>query len=355
MTRRARLAALLAMHLWLQHGLDEVLQGPVVLLADQVKLPAEEHVMFQAGIEVALQAELRDLVEVVAVDVRVDAQEALEDGLDQVGELLRERRADLGREDVVVVEEVLDPVHQVLHVLARGQQHGLLQRNGAVGHQRGVLPQVLVLVGGDHARARLRRAELGDGAVQHVDLVVEVHHVHRQPLVDVLALGKLDRADERVVRPQRLLGVAADVLVRGDVLHGGVDGRVLVRGERGERHGLRAAGQALQFEAARGAHRVRVEVLEERHGGGGDAARRPCMGVYVCAASGRSTRRAYADALTRRRSSSCPADWPCAPACARHPRARCGRRSHSFMTLRVLNSVRTAWASLRSANFTAAL
>lgn len=48
-----------------------------------------------------------------------------------------------------------------------------------------------VLVCGFHLGAGLRRAELGDGSVEEVDLVVEVHHVDGQPLVLVLAVGQL--------------------------------------------------------------------------------------------------------------------------------------------------------------------
>lgn len=49
-----------------------------------------------------------------------------------------------------------------------------------------------ILICGLHLGTRLGRAELGDGAVEQVDLVVEIHHVDRQPFVLVLALGQLD-------------------------------------------------------------------------------------------------------------------------------------------------------------------
>ena len=41
-----------------------------------------------------------------------------------------------------------------------------------------------------HDRTPLFCAELCDGAVEHVDLVEEVDGVHRDPLVQVLALGE---------------------------------------------------------------------------------------------------------------------------------------------------------------------
>lgn len=151
-----------------------------------------------------LQPQLGDLVKVVAVDVSVNPENPLKNRLDQHWELLGEWGSDLQRENVVVVKEPLDPVHQVLDVLARGQQHRTLAR---------LLPQVLVFLGGDHPRTRRGRAKLGDRPVQHVDLVVEVDGVDGQPLVDVLVLRELHCLDECVVQPEGLLGVVSDVLV----------------------------------------------------------------------------------------------------------------------------------------------
>ena len=76
-----------------------------------------------------------------------------------------------------------------------------------------VLPEILVLLCGDHAGARCRRAELRDRPVEHVDLVVEVHNVHSQPLVHVLAIGQLHRLGKRGARAERLFRVAPDLPV----------------------------------------------------------------------------------------------------------------------------------------------
>ena len=47
-----------------------------------------------------------------------------------------------------------------------------------------------VLVGGLHFGTRLRAAEFGDGAVEQVDLVVEIDNVDGEPFVHVFALGQ---------------------------------------------------------------------------------------------------------------------------------------------------------------------
>lgn len=69
------------------------------------------------------------------------------------------------------------------------------------------------LVGGFHLGARLRRAELGDGAVEQVDLVVEVDHVDGQPLVLVLALGQLHHLAQAAAA-QRRLGILPQLVAR---------------------------------------------------------------------------------------------------------------------------------------------
>lgn len=50
----------------------------------------------------------------------------------------------------------------------------------------------------------MRRTELGDGAVEEVNLVVEVDHVHGQPLVLVLALGQLHHLPQAATAERRL-------------------------------------------------------------------------------------------------------------------------------------------------------
>ena len=114
-----------------------------------------------------LLAERHDAIKVVVVDVCVDAEEALEDGLDDVGKVLGERDVDARREDRVVVKNVLDPREQVVDVERGRDLDGLL-------HRLAVGPHVLVLGAGVHDRARLVSAKLHDRREEQVDLVEEV-------------------------------------------------------------------------------------------------------------------------------------------------------------------------------------
>ena len=104
---------------------------------------------------------------VMAVDVRVDAVQALEELADDGGEVLGKGDADAGGEGGFVVDVGLHPRHQVLDVLGRGHLGGFFERGA-------VLPEVLELVGCFHFGAASRGAEFGDGAVEEVDLIVEV-------------------------------------------------------------------------------------------------------------------------------------------------------------------------------------
>lgn len=79
------------------------------------------------------------------------------------------KRTDPAREDLLVVDVALHPPHHLLNVRRRRHLGGPLV-------VLAVLPEVLELVRRLHLGARLRRAELGDGAVEEVDLVVKVHH-----------------------------------------------------------------------------------------------------------------------------------------------------------------------------------
>ena len=67
--------------------------------------------MLQTGIQVALEPQFGDLVKVVTVDMSIDSKQSLENGLDESLELQREWSPHLGREDVIVIKEILDPVH----------------------------------------------------------------------------------------------------------------------------------------------------------------------------------------------------------------------------------------------------
>lgn len=78
-------------------------------------------------------------------------------------------RTNSTREYLLVVDIALYPTHHLLDIRWRGHLCGPLV-------VLIVLPKVLEFVRRLHLGARLRRAEFRDGAVEEVDLVVEVHH-----------------------------------------------------------------------------------------------------------------------------------------------------------------------------------
>lgn len=56
-----------------------------------------------------------------------------------------------------------------------------------------ILPTVLVLGAARHDGAGALSAAVTDGAIDEVDAVEEVHHVHGHPVVKLLASGQLHR------------------------------------------------------------------------------------------------------------------------------------------------------------------
>lgn len=89
--------------------------------------------------------------------------------LDDGSKLLGEVDAQFSREDGFIVDVGLAPRHEVFDVFG-----GTHFRRALELRRIGVLPEVFVFIGGFHFGARGRGAELGDGAVEEVDLVVEV-------------------------------------------------------------------------------------------------------------------------------------------------------------------------------------
>ncbi len=127
-----------------------------------------------------LGANRQQAVKVVNVDVDKDAKEAREDLLAGGHKGLGKGHVALGGKERLIVDLRLDPVHQQADVLVGGQGHWLL-----VGDA--VRPQVLVLLPAGHLRTGLIGAVVGDDAVDQVDAVEEVHHVHGDPVALVLS------------------------------------------------------------------------------------------------------------------------------------------------------------------------
>lgn len=90
------------------------LQLPVV---NKAELPDEVVKVLVAGVDMSLSTHVDDAVKVVDVDMDKDTEEASEDLSANLLELLREGNTYSGGEDVLVVNEHLNPVHQHTHVL----------------------------------------------------------------------------------------------------------------------------------------------------------------------------------------------------------------------------------------------
>lgn len=114
-----------------------------------------------------LDTERAHLVKVRVVNVRVDAEQTAQDGLGRADKGRGELYANALREDLFVVDNALRPCHERLDVRRRRQVRGLLVRLA-------VLPVKLVFRARIHDRALARSAKLGNGAVDHVDVVEKV-------------------------------------------------------------------------------------------------------------------------------------------------------------------------------------
>jgi len=119
-----------------------------------------------------LLAQRHHFCEVLVVDVRIHAEQSLQYGLSGGVKVLWKRHADLGRKQGFVVQLVLHPGHQIVNVLGGAAFDGLL-------HGQTVGPVVFVFRSSRHNATGILGAKLGDGAVQHVDLVKEVHGCKR--------------------------------------------------------------------------------------------------------------------------------------------------------------------------------
>nr|POE90627.1 hypothetical protein CFP56_60240 [Quercus suber] len=208
-------SSLLRISIASQHALDQFAERPEPLrflfsfAISEVELLNEKDVVLEAGVEVGFEAETADDTVVVAVDVGVDAIQALEDGADRGLKVGGEGYTGMRGEDVGVREVVGGPGEEAGDVGGCGEA-------GGFGVGRRIVPEVLELVGGFHLRACRRRAELGDGSVEEIDLVVEVDHcicllalaqssrlllrqsvgtqhtIDSEPFVSILAFGQLD-------------------------------------------------------------------------------------------------------------------------------------------------------------------
>lgn len=187
--------------------LDQVLQGSKLSPVNKVELLDKENEMLEGGVEVSLLLQLHHRVKMLMVDVSINPEQALQDGFGHRHEVLGEGDSDLGGKERLIIQLILHPGHQVVYVLGRRAFDWLFN----VGP---ISPVILVPYSCRHHRAAGLSAELSDGAIQHVDLVKEVHSVHSDPFIEILSLWQHDSLSQ-VPAAQRRLGMFEQlVLVR---------------------------------------------------------------------------------------------------------------------------------------------
>lgn len=123
--------------------------------------------MLEARVQMRLETQAAHHAVMMAINVRVYAIQTFEDGANGGLEAARKRHAGTSGENGRIAEVVAGPSEQMRNVRRRGQSRGF-------GESRGVVPQVFELFGGFHLGTGRWGAEFGDGAVEQIDLVVEV-------------------------------------------------------------------------------------------------------------------------------------------------------------------------------------
>lgn len=138
--------------------------------------------MLVARVHVGFGAKLSDPIEMVNVHVNEYSEEAIEKLLADGQEVLGKGRAHGDGKHALVVDLLLDPVHEQADVLGRRQMRGLLV-------VLRVLPKVLVLGSARHDRARLHGTILRDDAIHEINTIEEVNNMHGYPIVELFVFG----------------------------------------------------------------------------------------------------------------------------------------------------------------------
>lgn len=108
------------------HPARHLFQGLQLLAVYEVHLRDEVIEVFVAGVDVGLGTHHNDPVEVVDVDVDEDPEEAAQDLLADLQEVLWEGNTHTRWKDVFIVDLDLDPIHEKVHVLGGRQGSRLL-------------------------------------------------------------------------------------------------------------------------------------------------------------------------------------------------------------------------------------
>ena len=165
--------------------LDEFCQRSELAGIYKVELINEVDEVLKAGVQVGLSSQEHYVLEVGVVYVGIHAEQSLKNNLNYVHKVLREWNTQGTREDLLIIELVLNPGHQEVNVLTGTDlQWGL--------DVVAVCPEVFVLGASTHGWTRLSCAELHENSVEDVNLIVELNSVHSQPFVQVFTCWQLD-------------------------------------------------------------------------------------------------------------------------------------------------------------------
>lgn len=93
------------------------------------------------------------------------------------------------REDILIVDERFNPVHQQVHILKGWEFGGLLIMIS-------ILPSVLIAGASRHDRAASLCAEFTNSSIDQVDTVKEIYHMDSNPVINVLSLRQLNHLPE---------------------------------------------------------------------------------------------------------------------------------------------------------------
>mmetsp|Transcript_26314 Transcript_26314/g.43683 ORF Transcript_26314/g.43683 Transcript_26314/m.43683 type:complete len:227 (-) Transcript_26314:20-700(-) len=165
---------------------NEVLQWRQLLRFDEVKFAHEKHKVAKASVEMGLCAHLLQNLEMGYVHVRIHSEKALENGSDYVHNVWRKRLANSYRKYFLVVQSRLNPCHQVIDIFWCTTSDGLFNTHA-------IRPFVFILRSCGHNRAADWRACIHQHAVQQGYFVVEISHVHSQPIMQILTNRLTDR------------------------------------------------------------------------------------------------------------------------------------------------------------------
>jgi len=95
---------------------DQILQRRQLFAFNQIELMDKEDKMLEAGVQVLDRFQMLDCLEVFVVDVSVHPEQPLHYRLRHLWKIARKWFSNVRREDVFVIELVLNPSHQVVNI-----------------------------------------------------------------------------------------------------------------------------------------------------------------------------------------------------------------------------------------------